>query len=107
MSAASPALAGDDDLRGPGKHVDGAVEGDEALGRGDIEIAGADDLVDARNAGSSVSESGDSVRSAEAIELRDAEQVRSGERFWRRLWRDDDDALNARNLGGNGGHEQG
>ena len=43
------AFAGDDDLRGPGQHVDGAVEGDETLGRGDVEIAGANDLVDARN----------------------------------------------------------
>jgi hypothetical protein len=43
------ALAGDDDLRGAGEHVDGAVEGDEALGGGDVEIAGADDLVDARD----------------------------------------------------------
>ena len=43
------AFAGDDDLCGAGEHVDGAVEGDEALGRGDVEIAGADDLVDARD----------------------------------------------------------
>ncbi len=43
------AFAGDDNLRGTGEHVDGAIEGDQPLGRGDIEIAGADDLVDARD----------------------------------------------------------
>ena len=42
------AITGDDDFGGAGEHVDGAIESDEALGRGDIEIAGADDLVDAR-----------------------------------------------------------
>ena len=48
MSSRVAAFAGDDDLRGAGQHVDGAVEGDETLGRGDVEIAGADDLVDTR-----------------------------------------------------------
>ena len=43
------AFAGDDNLRGPGEHVDGAIKGDEPLGRGDVEIAGADDLVYARD----------------------------------------------------------
>ena len=43
------AFAGDDNLRGTGEHVDGAIEGDETLGRGDVEIAGADDFVDARD----------------------------------------------------------
>ena len=40
-------FAGDDDLRGSGEHVDGAIKGDELLGGGDPGVAGTDDLVDA------------------------------------------------------------
>ena len=100
------ALAGDDDFSGAGKHVDGAVEGDEAFGRGDVEIAGADDLVDARDGFGSVGERGHGVRAAEAIELGDAEQMRGGQRFRRGLGRDNHDALDARDLRGNCGHQQ-
>ena len=57
-------------------------------------------------AGGAVGEGGDGVRAAEAIELGDAEEMRCGEGFRRRFGRDDDDALDARNLRGDGGHEQ-
>jgi hypothetical protein len=74
ISFAVAAFAGDDDLRGAGEHVDGAIKGDEALGRSDVEIAGADDLVNARNGSGAIGQRGDGVRAAEAIELRDAER---------------------------------
>ena len=100
------AIAGDHDFSGSGEHVDGAVEGDEALGRGDVEIAGADDLVDARDGFSAVGERRDGVGAAGAIELGDAEQVRGRERFRGGLGRDENDALHARDLRGDGGHQQ-
>ena len=68
------AFTGDDDLGGSGKHVDGAIERDQALGSGDVEVAGADDLVDARQCCGSIGQSSDCMRAAEAIELRDAQQ---------------------------------
>ncbi len=46
------------------------------------------------------------MRAADAIELADAQQVRGGERFGRGLGRDDDNASNARDLRGDGRHQQ-
>ena len=46
------------------------------------------------------------MRSAKAIELGDAEQMRGGKSLGRWIGRDDDDALNARNLRGNRSHQQ-
>ena len=40
-------VAGDNNLRRPGEHVDRAVEGDQFLGGGDVEISRANDLIDA------------------------------------------------------------
>src|ERR1035441_9923569 len=99
-------FAGDDDFRGAGKHIYGAIKSYEALGRGDIKIAGADDLVHALEARGSVGQRGDCMRAAQAIELRNAEQMRGGERFRSGFGRDDHDALNAGHLRGTGGHQQ-
>ena len=101
------ALAGDDDFRGAGEHVDGAVESDEALGGGDVEISGADNFGHTRNTGGSVGQGGDGVCPAETIELGDAEEMSGGKSLKRGPWRDDDDARDACDLRGDGGHEQG
>jgi hypothetical protein len=77
------ALAGYDNLGGAGEHVDGAVESYQALGRGDVEIAGADNFVYALEGCGSVCQGGDGVRTAETIELRDTEQMRGGQGFRR------------------------
>ena len=60
-------LAGYDNLGRAGEHVDGAVEGDESLGSGDIEVARTDDFVDPRNARGPVCERGNRMRAAQAI----------------------------------------
>ena len=39
-------LAGDDDFGGTGGHIDAGFVGDGDFGSGDVEVAGADDLVD-------------------------------------------------------------
>ena len=100
------ALAGDDDLRGAGEHVDGTIEGHEPLGGGDVEIARPDDLVYTRKRRGSVSQCGYSVRATEAIELGDTEEVRCGESLRRGFGRNHCDALDACNLRGNGRHQQ-
>ncbi len=46
------------------------------------------------------------MRAAEAIELRNAQQMRGGESLRRGLGRDHSDALDARHLRGNRGHQQ-
>ncbi len=100
------AFAGNHDLRGAGEHVDRAIEGDETFGSGYVQIAGSDDLVDARKSCGPIGQRSDTVRSADAVELRDAEQMRRGQRLWCRFGRDHHDAFNARNLCRNGRHEQ-
>ena len=72
------AFTGDHYLRGAGEHVDCAVECDQALGSGYIQIAWADDLVDSREGCGSICQSCNPVRSTQAVELRDAEQMRRG-----------------------------
>ena len=100
------ALTGHHNLRRAGQHVDGAIEGYEPLGRGDVEIARPHNLVHALDVGGSIGQSGYGVRAAQAIELRDAEQVRGGECLRRGPGRDHNDAFHTRHLCGNGSHQQ-
>ena len=100
------ALARDHNLSGAGQHVDGAIKGHQAVGRGHVKIAGPNDLVDAPKARGAVCQRGYGVRAAEAIKLRDTEQVGGGQGCIRGFGRDNHDAMNARNLGWNHGHQQ-
>ena len=79
---------------------------DGDLGGGDVEVAGADDLVDGRDGLGAVGQRGDGLRSADAVELGDAGEVRGGEGFARGLGGADDDALDAGDLRGRDGHQQ-
>jgi hypothetical protein len=81
MSAAFPRSLVTTISVGPASMSMAQSKSDQTLGGGDIEIAGADDLVDARNVCGPVGQCGDGVRAAEAIELRDAEEMRGGESF--------------------------
>ena len=99
-------FAGDDDLRGSGQHVDGAIKGDELLGGRNPCVAGTDDLVDAGQAFSPIGQRGDGMRSAHAVKLGDTQQERGGQGFLCRMRRDNGDALDAGNLRGDHGHEQ-
>ena len=58
-------VGGDDHLGGAGDHVDADVAEDEALGRGDVGVARADDLVDPRDALGAVGEGGDRLGAAD------------------------------------------
>eukprot|EP01035_Chromulina_nebulosa_P068400 gene68400-93738_t len=59
------AIADDDDFARTGNGVDADSAEHQALGRGDIGIAGTDDLVDSRNRCGAVSQSGDRLRAAD------------------------------------------
>ena len=80
---------------------------DGEFGGGDEEVAGADDLVYARDGGGAEGEGGDGLRAADAVELGDAGEVGGGEGLERGFGRADDDACDAGDLCGGGGHEQG
>ena len=76
-------IAGDHDLRRSREHVDGAVEGDQSLGRGHVEIAGADDLVHPLDALCAIGQRGNRLGTADAVEVLDPEQMRGGQGFRR------------------------
>ena len=71
-------LTGDDDLGGAGGHVDAALGGDGELGGGDVEVAGADDLVDATDGLGAEGEGDDGLGAADAVELGDTGEVGGG-----------------------------
>ena len=99
-------LAGDDDLGGAGGHVDSALTRYEDFCGGDIEIAGADDLVDAGDGGGAEGERGDGLRSADAVELRDAGEPGRSQSLVCGLGRADNDARDSRHLRGCDCHQQ-
>ena len=74
------AVVGDDEnLRWTGDHVDADQAEHAALGRGDIGIAGADDLVDRRQRGRAVGERADRLRAADGEHAINAREVRRRE----------------------------
>ena len=80
------AFAGDHNLGWSGEYIDCTVKSYQALGGGDVKIAGADYFVYALEI-STIGQYGDGVRTTQAIELRYAEQVGCGEspaRVWAR-----------------------
>ena len=70
IQAGLPARRDDHDLARAGVEVDAAVPRDQRLGRRDVGVAGADDLVHARHAGRAVGHRRDGVRAAEAEQPR-------------------------------------
>ena len=116
------------DLCGPGEHVDGAIEGYQTLGGSDVQIAGTDDFVDTGDCRGAVRERGYGMCAAEPIELWDpgltdevrvlgivaansielghCEQMRGSECLLRRLRRDYNNSLDARDERRNHSHEQ-
>ncbi len=66
----------DDNLRGPGDHVDADDAEHPPLRRRDVGIAGPDNLVDRGDGLRPVGECGDRLRAADPIDLVDANDAR-------------------------------
>ena len=80
------------DLRGTGDHVDADLAKDLALGFGDVDVAGADDLVDRADARGAKGQRADRLGAADAVDLvdpgeRGGDQDQSGQRAVRRRHR--------------------
>src|SRR5690606_11790392 len=102
----------DDGLSGAVDRVDADVAVDGALGEGDVDVAGADDLVDAREGLGAVGEGGDGLGAAAAEDAASAGDGRGGERdvghaAIRGGRANDDDVLDARYPGRHDGVEYG
>src|SRR5688572_350937 len=99
------ALGDHQDLRGPGDHVDAHVAEYLALRLRHIEVAGTDDLVDARQRLRAVGERGHRVGTAHGKDAVDAGKRRRGEhqRVWIRAHHDE--LFHAGDLGGYRIHE--
>ena len=74
-----PAVANDQDLGRPGHHVDPDLPEHRALGSGDVDVAGADDLVDGRHRVRPVGQRRNGLRAPDGKDLVDAGHVRGGE----------------------------
>jgi hypothetical protein len=77
-------IADDQYLRRAGDHVDADDAEDAALGRGDVGVAGADDLVDLRNGLRAIGQCRDRLRAADGEYAVDAGQ-RCGSQYQRVL----------------------
>ncbi len=99
----------DEDLARPGDAVDVDRAVDEALGAGDVEVPGADDLVDARDRLRPVGERADRVGAPRVEDRRHAGEVRSRvDRIVRSVARErgrEKDLLHACDRGGDRRHE--
>ena len=105
------AIGDHQDLGGARDHVDADGAEDQALGGGDIGVAGAHDLVHRRNRLGAVGERGDGLRPAHPIDLCDACDLGGGhhrrvERAIRRR-HDHGDAPHAGDAGGDRVHQHG
>ena len=105
------AIGDHQDLGGARDHVDADGAEDQALGGGDIGVAGAHDLVHRRNRLGAVGERGDGLRPAHPIDLCDACDLGGGhhrrvERAIRRR-HDHGDALHAGDARGDRVHQHG
>ena len=60
----------DQDLGGPGDEVDAHLAGQQFLGRGHVDVAGADDAVGARHGAGAEGEGGDGLRAAHLEHVR-------------------------------------
>ena len=74
-----PAVADHQDLRGAGDHVDADLAEHHALGGGDIDIAGPDDLVDRRHGLGAVGQRGHRLGAADGEHPVDAGDRRGGQ----------------------------
>ena len=103
-------LAGDDDFRRAGRHVDSGLMRNGDFGCGHIEIARADDLGNGCNGSTmlqgAVGHCCYCLCSTNPVELRNARQVSRRHGFAGRLGTADDDALHPGNLGRRRRHQQ-
>ena len=102
----------DQNLARAGDHVDGDLPEDLPLCLGDVDVPGADDLVHAGDAFGPVGKRGDGLRAADLENAVDARDVRRGQNGGRdpaaRGGRGDhDDVFAARELRGDGVHQNG
>ncbi len=74
-------VGADDQLGGAGDRIDADVAEHQALGRGDVGVSGADDLVDARDALGAVGQRGDRLRTADDEHAGDAGEARRQQRL--------------------------
>ena len=96
----------DQHFRRAGRHVNRAIVGDDALRGGNVAIAGAANLVHARNRLRAVGERADRLRAAHARNFRHAQNFSSGEQRGTRLRAGHDDALYASHLRRDRRHQQ-
>ena len=103
-------IVGDDDqLRRPGGHVDADLADEAHLRRGNVGVAGADDLVDAHERGRTERRRRHPRRAAALVDLGDAEAVADVVQLVARRRRgrgDADDLLNAGDARRHRGHHQ-
>ena len=97
--------ADDDGFGWTSQKFDGAIEGHQFLGSGDVAVARTNDLVHARNLFSSISKSSDRLRSADAKELAHAEECRRRQSCLRRARRRNANLPDTGDLRGNHRHE--
>jgi hypothetical protein len=71
----------DEDFGGAGDEIDADFAGEQLLGGGDVDVAGADDAVGARHGAGAVGEGGDGLRAAHFEDVLDAEQTGRAEDF--------------------------
>ena len=105
-------LVGDDQhFRWPGDHVDADRAEDDAFGRRNIGVAGADDLGNRTNCFGAIGEGCDSLRAADTINLGNASQTCCHQNQWIenavRCWNHHDNALYTCHLGWNSVHQYG
>ena len=78
------AVGGDDqDLGGPGDEIDADFAGQQFLGGGDVDVAGADDAIGARHGARAEGEGRDGLRAAHLKDVVHAQQVARCRRFRR------------------------
>ena len=100
------AIGGDDeDLGGAGDEIDADFAGEELLGGGDVDVAGADDAVGARDGAGAEGEGGDGLRAAHLEDVvATPSRVGRAEDFGDGARRGDADVGHARHLRRNHGH---
>ena len=76
----------DQDFGGAGDEIDADFAGEQLLGGGDVDVAGADDAVGARDGAGAEGEGGDGLRAAHLEDVADAEQGGGADRLRRPVW---------------------
>src|SRR5579885_2594564 len=96
----------DDNFGGSGDEVDAGLAGDELFGGRDIDVAGANDAIDAGHGFRAVGQRGDGLGTAHAEEVRHAEPFREAQNFRAGVRASGADGFHSGHLRGNHVHEQ-